>query len=251
MSCMFRFTSRTSLFIYIPCPTMHEGSAWFLNNVTAKGNFLISIAANRGGLLHSFKPSGKAPRCRRWKTRLCKSLTLDSMRRSKGTHEASQSKHTPVAAILAAEPRNKNLSFFHSFLSDASLTRCWSVSGEKWQVIRLSPSANKHKHGVTFRSVIFEGNVCHSYPGKVVWIVMRSIQWLGHNHCILDPQKIVSKEAKTMKIYDSCWNSKVHLPASEEAVSELVQEIGRLYEVNLKGKKAVWAFVGTFEREVV
>ena len=150
MSCMFRFTSRTSLFIYIPCPTMHEGSAWFLNNVTAKGNFLISIAANRGGLLHSFKPSGKAPRCRRWKTRLCKSLTLDSMRRSKGTHEASQSKHTPVAAILAAEPRNKNLSFFHSFLSDASLTRCWSASGEKWQVIRLSPSANKHKHGVTW-----------------------------------------------------------------------------------------------------
>ena len=68
---------------------------------------------------------------------------------------------------------------------------------------------------------------------------MRSIQWLGHNHCILDPQKIVTKEAKTMKIYDSCWNSKVRLPASEEAVSGLVQEIGRLYVVNLKGKKAV------------
>ena len=238
MSCMFRFTSRTSLFIYIPCPTMHEGSAWFLNNVTAKGNFLISIAANRGGLLHSFKPSGKAPRWRRWKTRLCKSSTFDSMRRSKGTHEASHSKHTPLAAIFA-EPRNNNLSFIHSFLSDASLTRCWSVSGEKWQVIRLSLSATKQKHAVTFPyvSVIFEGNVCHSYPGKVVWLFMRSIQWLGHNHCILDPQKIVTKEAKTMKIYDSCWNSKVRLPASEETVSGLVQELVDYTRLISKGKR--------------
>ena len=40
-----------------------------------------------------------------------------------------------------------------------------------------------------------------------------------------------------MKIYDSCWNSKVRLPASEEAVSGLVQEIGRLYVVNLEGKR--------------
>ena len=65
---------------------------------------------------------------------------------------------------------------------------------------------------------------------------MRSIQWLGHNHCILDPQKIVTKEAKTMKIYDSCWNSKVPVPASEEA-SGLVQELVDYTRLISKGKR--------------
>ena len=66
---------------------------------------------------------------------------------------------------------------------------------------------------------------------------MRSIQWLGHNHCILDPQKIVTKEEKTMKIYDSCWNSKVRLPASEETVSGLVQELVDYTRLISKGKR--------------
>ena len=65
---------------------------------------------------------------------------------------------------------------------------------------------------------------------------MRSIQWLGHNHCILDRQKIVTKEAKTMKIYDSCWNSKVRVPASEEA-SGLVQELVDYTRLISKGKR--------------
>ena len=65
---------------------------------------------------------------------------------------------------------------------------------------------------------------------------MRCIQWLGHNHCILDPQKIVTKEAKTMKIYDSCWNSKVRVPASEEA-SGLVQELVDYTRLISKGKR--------------
>lgn len=65
---------------------------------------------------------------------------------------------------------------------------------------------------------------------------MRRIQWLGHNHCILDPQKIVTKEAKTMKIYDSCWNSKVRVPASEEA-SGLVQELVDYTRLISKGKR--------------
>lgn len=65
---------------------------------------------------------------------------------------------------------------------------------------------------------------------------MWSIQWLGHNHCILDPQKIVTKEAKTMKIYDSCWNSKVRVPASEEA-SGLVQELVDYTRLISKGKR--------------
>ena len=65
---------------------------------------------------------------------------------------------------------------------------------------------------------------------------MRSIQWLGHNHCILDPPKIVTKEAKTMKIYDSCWNSKVRVSASEEA-SGLVQELVDYTRLISKGKR--------------
>ena len=133
----------TSLFMNIPCPTMHEGSAWFLNKITAKGNFLISIATNKGGLLHSFKPFGKAPRRRRRETRLCISSTFDSMRRSKGTREASHSKHTPLAALLAAEPRYRNLSFFHSFLTVASFTRYCRLLRERLHVIRFSPPAEK------------------------------------------------------------------------------------------------------------
>lgn len=65
---------------------------------------------------------------------------------------------------------------------------------------------------------------------------MRSIQWLGHNHCILDPQKTVTKEAKTMKIYDSCWNSNVRVLASEEA-SGLVQELVDYTRLISKGKR--------------
>ena len=140
---IFPFTLRTSLFMNIPCPTMHEGSAWFLNKITAIGNFLISIATNKGGLLHSFKPFGKAPRRRRSGTRLCKSSTFDSMRRSKGTHEASHSKHTPLAALLAAEPRYRNLSFFHSFLTVASFTRYCRLLRESLHVIRSSAPAAK------------------------------------------------------------------------------------------------------------
>ena len=140
---IFPFTLRTSLFMNIPCPTMHEGSAWFLNKITAIGNFLISIATNKGGLLHSFKPFGKASRRRRSGTRLCKSSTFDSMRRSKGTHEASHSKHTPLAALLAAEPRYRNLSFFHSFLTVASFTRYCRLLGESLHVIRSSAPAAK------------------------------------------------------------------------------------------------------------
>lgn len=140
---IFPFTLRTSLFMNIPCPTMHEGSAWFLNKITAIGNFLISIATNKGGLLHSFKPFGKAPRRRRSGTRLCKSSTFDSMRRSKGTHEASHSKHTPLAALLVAEPRYRNLSFFHSFLTVASFTRYCRLLRESLHVIRSSAPAAK------------------------------------------------------------------------------------------------------------
>lgn len=140
---IFPFTLRTSLFMNIPCPTMHEGSAWFLNKITAIGNFLISIATNKGGLLHSFKPFGKAPRRRRSGTRLCKSSTFDSMRRSKGTHEASHSKHTPLAALLVAEPRYRNLSFFHSFLTVASFTRYCRLLRESLHVIRFSAPAAK------------------------------------------------------------------------------------------------------------
>ena len=139
----FRFILRTSLFMNIPCPTMHEGSAWFLNKITAIGNFLLSIATNKGGLLHSFKPFGRAPLRRRSGTRLCKSSTFDSMRRSNGTHEASHSKHTPLAALLAAKPRYRNLSFFHSFLTVASFTRYCRLLRERLHVIRFSPPAEK------------------------------------------------------------------------------------------------------------
>ena len=41
---------------------MQDGSALFLNKVTAKGNFMFSIAVCRGGLLHPRGPSGTAPR---------------------------------------------------------------------------------------------------------------------------------------------------------------------------------------------
>ena len=139
----FRSILSTSLFMNIPCPTIHEGSAWFLNKITANGNLLISIATNKGGLLHSFKPFGRAPRRRRSGTRLCKSSTFDSMRRSNGTHEASHSKHTPLAALLAAEPRYRNLSFSHSFLTVASLTRYCRLLRERLHVIWFSPPAEK------------------------------------------------------------------------------------------------------------
>lgn len=40
-----------------------------------------------------------------------------------------------------------------------------------------------------------------------------------------------------MKIYDSCWNSKVRLPASEETVSGLVQELVDYTRLISKGKR--------------
>lgn len=40
-----------------------------------------------------------------------------------------------------------------------------------------------------------------------------------------------------MKIYDSCRNSKVRLPASEEAVSGSVQELVEYTRLMSKGKK--------------
>lgn len=40
-----------------------------------------------------------------------------------------------------------------------------------------------------------------------------------------------------MKIYDSCWNCKVRLPASEEAVSGLVQELVDYTRLISKGKR--------------
>ena len=40
-----------------------------------------------------------------------------------------------------------------------------------------------------------------------------------------------------MKIYDSCWNSKVRLPASEQAVSGLVQELVDYMRLISRGKR--------------
>ena len=40
-----------------------------------------------------------------------------------------------------------------------------------------------------------------------------------------------------MKIYNSCWNSKVRLPVSEEAVSGLVQGLVDYTRLISKGKR--------------
>lgn len=113
----------TSLLRNTPWPTMQDGSALFFNKVTAKGNFIFSIAVSKGDLLQPRNPFGRAPRSRSRVTSLCSSSTSDSMRRSSGTHEASHSKAIPLDVLFAAVPRYRNLSFFHSFFSDASFTR--------------------------------------------------------------------------------------------------------------------------------
>ena len=128
----------------IPCPTIQDGSALFLNKVTANGNFIFSMAACSGGLLHPRSPSGKAPRWRKSVTSLCSSSTSESMRRSRGTHVASHSKAIPLDVLCPVVPRYRNLSFFHSFFSDASFTRRCSTWGSKVQVICVSSPKNRH-----------------------------------------------------------------------------------------------------------
>lgn len=126
----------------ISLPMTQEGSALFRNNVTAIGNFINAIAVNSGGRLQPFNPSGKAPHSKRRETSLCRSLTSDSMRSSKGTQEASHSIAIPLDGSFAVVPRYKNRSSFHSRFLDASFTRNSIVRGEKVQ-IRVSPSTVK------------------------------------------------------------------------------------------------------------
>ena len=123
----------------VSLPVTQEGSALFRNNVTAIGNFINSIADNSGGRLQPFNPSGKAPHSKRRETSLCRSLTSDSMRSSKGTHEASHLIAIPLDVSFAVVPRYKNCSSFHSRFLDASFTRNSTVRGEKVQ-IWVSPS---------------------------------------------------------------------------------------------------------------
>ena len=131
--------SRTSLFMKIPWPTMQAESALFLNRVTASGKFIISMAAKSGGLAQARSPSAEALRCRRTLTRLCTSSKFDSIRRSRGTYEASHSLAGPLDDVFGALPRYRNLSFFQSFFSVASFTRNRSTSGDRVQVVCDSP----------------------------------------------------------------------------------------------------------------
>jgi len=137
-SIYYRFLD-TSLLMNVSLPVTQEGSALFRNNVTAIGNFINSIADNSGGRLQPFNPSGKAPHSKRRETSLCRSLTSDSMRSSKGTHEASHLIAIPLDVSFAVVPRYKNCSSFHSRFLDASFTRNSTVRGEKVQ-IWVSPS---------------------------------------------------------------------------------------------------------------
>lgn len=131
--------SRTSLFMKIPRPTMQAESALFLNRVTASGKFIISMAAKSGGLAQPRSPSAEALHCRRALTRLCTSSTFDSIRRSRGTYEASHSIASPLDDAFGALPRYKNLSLFQSFFSVASFTRNCSTWDDRVQVICDSP----------------------------------------------------------------------------------------------------------------
>ena len=130
----------------MPWPTMQDGSALLLSRVTAIGNFIISIATKSGALPQPRNPVGDAPRWRRSMTSVCRSWTSDWIRRSRGTQaaqEASQSWARPLDVLLAAVPRKRNLSLFHSPFSDACLIADWRILGGNVQVIWDCPSTRR------------------------------------------------------------------------------------------------------------